>query len=193
MLEQASLPEYANAVLTELKRLDIQDYTLVGHSMGGKIALQVALQGDRPPNRIILIAPSPPNQEPMPDEEKQRLLSNHPSQSNAETTIRNATQKSLTDEQYTVALKTHTGVENTAWRWWLLEGMNNSIADQMANLNIPVTVLASKDDPVIPYDTIQTDVIATIPNAQLIPTQGVGHLIPLESAPWIATQLRQIL
>ncbi|MGB3615147.1 MAG: alpha/beta fold hydrolase, partial [Elainellaceae cyanobacterium] len=136
-LEEPSLIHYADAVSSELSRLDVRDYVLVGHSMGGKIALQLAATSDAPsgpatpycpPQQVVLVAPSPPTQEPMPDDEKQRMLNNHPSEENAETTLSNATQRQLSDEQHTLAVKTHIIVDDSAWRWWLLEGMDHSIA-----------------------------------------------------------------
>ena len=189
---QPSLRYYGDAVSKTLAGLELGEYTLIGHSMGGKIALQVALIDDHPPQRLVLIAPSPPTTEPMPDEEKERLLNNHPDEDNAKTTVKNATRQPLSDEQYSLAIKTHMIVDDRAWRWWLLEGMNQSIAAGMSQLNLPVTVLASQDDPVIPYGTIQSDVIDIIPNASLIATGGIGHLIPLEAADWVTAQLRRV-
>jgi pimeloyl-ACP methyl ester carboxylesterase len=192
-LQQPSLQQYAEAVVQILADLNLQNYTLIGHSMGGKMALKVAAISPHPPQQIVLIAPSPVTVEPMPDEEKQRMLNNHPSPENAETTLKNATKQPLNDEQQALVIDTHQRVENTAWRWWLLAGMNHSIADQMSQLHIPITVLASKDDPVIPYDVIQSDVVGILPNANLITTEKVGHLIPLEAPDWVATQLQQIV
>ena len=191
-LETPSLSHYARVVSEELEQLAIADYILIGHSMGGKIALQVAVESDRPPKQVILVAPSPPTQEPMPAEEKQRLLNKHPSRENAETTVNSATQRELGDEQRAIALETHMIVADTAWRWWLLDGMNHSIADQVANLQIPVTVVASQDDPVISFDTIHKEVLEYVPNSHLIATEGVGHLIPLEAADWLVEQIRTV-
>lgn len=191
-LDQPSLQQYANDVCQELARLEIEDYILVGHSMGGKIALQLAASCDRTPSQIILVAPSPPTQEPMPAEEKERLLNNHPSRDNAKTTVTNAVQQSLRDDQHELAIQTHVAVDDSAWRWWLLDGMNHSIADQMPQISIPVTVIASEDDPVISFDTIQSEVLDIIPQARLVTAAGVGHLIPLEAADWLASQLRAI-
>lgn len=191
-LEQSSLQQYADAVVQELARLEIEDYILVGHSMGGKIALQVAAMCDRAPSQVVLVAPSPPTQEPMPAEEKERLLNHHPSPDNARTTVTNATQQSLDQEQHDLAIKTHVVADSSAWRWWLLDGMEHSIADQVAHISVPVTVIASEDDPVISFDTIQSDVLDVIPHAELVVTQGVGHLVPLEAADWLAAQLRAI-
>ncbi|MGB3188935.1 MAG: alpha/beta hydrolase [Limnoraphis sp.] len=191
--QKPSLQQYAEIISQTLADLKLKNYSLIGHSMGGKLALEVAINCDVSPQQIILIAPSPPTQEPMPEEEKQRLLNHHPSAENATTTIKNATQRPLNKEQYAVAIQTHQSVEDAAWRWWLLEGMNHSIADQIVQLRIPITVLASKDDPVISYSLIQSDVIGLLPNAKLITIENVGHLIPLEAADWTATQLRQII
>jgi len=191
--QKPTLQQYADTISQTLADLNLKNYSLIGHSMGGKLALQVAINCDFSPQQIILIAPSPPTQEPMPEAEKQRLLDHHPSTENAATTIKNATQKPLDKEQYAVAIQTHKIVEDAAWRWWLLEGMNHSIADKIVQLHIPVTVLASKDDPVISYSLIQSDVIGLLPNAKLITIENVGHLIPLETAEWTATQLRQII
>lgn len=189
-LHLLSLQQYAAAVQSQLQQLGIESYTLVGHSMGGKIALQMAANQAVGLQRVILIAPSPATQEPMPPDEKGRLLKNHPSRENAETTVESATVKDLSAEQREVAIATHTKVEYSVWRWWLLEGMNHSIADQMPQIQVPVTVIASKDAPVIPYKTLQRDVVDLIENAQLITTQDVGHLIPLEQPEFVAAQIR---
>lgn len=192
VIHKLSLPHYAHAVQTQIKHLGIQDYTLIGHSMGGKIALQIAASHAPGLKRVILIAPSPPTPEPMPPEEKERLLTQHPSRENAITTLDNAVYDSLLPAQQELAIETHVEVQQHAWRWWLLEGMEENIADQMSAIQVPVSVLASKDDPVIPYDTIQQDVIGLIQGAQMITAQDVGHLMPLEKPAFVARQIHQI-
>ncbi|PZD70968.1 Dihydrolipoyllysine-residue acetyltransferase component of acetoin cleaving system [Acaryochloris thomasi RCC1774] len=193
VLHQLSLQQYADAVQSQLQQLGVESYTLIGHSMGGKVALQMSANQATGLQRVILIAPSPATQEPMPSEEKKRLLGNHPSRENAETTIESAAKQSLSEEQREVAIATHITVDSSVWRWWLLEGMDHSIADQMSQIQVPITVIASKDDPVIPCQTIQRDVIDLIENAQLITTENVGHLMPLEQPEFVATQIRHVV
>jgi pimeloyl-ACP methyl ester carboxylesterase len=191
-LEKPSLSGYADYVKRAIGSLGLERFVIVGHSMGGKIALQVAADQPDGLQQVILIAPSPPTQEPMPDEERQRLLTRHPSQENAETTVQQAAKAPLSEQQRSVALQTHMTAEDSAWRWWLKEGMNHSIAEQMAQVQVPVTVVASKDDPVFPFDTIQQEVMAYLPDAHLVETADIGHLMPLERPDFVAEEISKV-
>lgn len=190
-LDEPSLDNYSNFVWDALSGLGVEQFILIGHSMGGKIALQVAASSVfRVPQQLILIAPSPPTQEPMPADEKQRLLEHHPSEENAATTVDQATQQSLAPEQRAIAIQTHTQAHPSAWQWWLQTGMNHSIADQLDKIRVPITVIASPDDPVIPFDVLQQDLLTPIKQAQLVQLDGLGHLMPLEAPEQIAAAIR---
>ncbi|MFD2515793.1 alpha/beta fold hydrolase [Pontibacter locisalis] len=192
-LDSPTIKAFSDYVQKELKSLGIESYTLIGHSMGGKIAMQLA--ADAPKGnvqRLILVAPSPPTTEPMPEEEKKRML-HHPSRSEAVKTVENGVKQNLPKERHQLAVETQLIIDQSTWKWWIEEGMNQSIADHIASLDLPITVLASMDDPVMTHDVIEQRVMQVIKSAELINTQQTGHLIPLEDPDWIATQIRKAM
>ncbi len=192
-LDEPSIGGMADYIRQETERLGLTEFTLLGHSMSGKIALQVAADDTRQRVRqLVLIAPSPPTVERMPDEEKERML-HHPNRAEAETTVKNATKKPLSAERRKLAVETQLEIDEATWRWWLQQGMNHPIADQVDKIKVPITVLASDDDPVIDQETIQQEVMKVLPRALLVRTQGIGHLLPLEDPEWVAQQIRQVV
>lgn len=191
-LDSPTLENYGEFVRETLSALGIDRYVLIGHSMGAKIALQVAASATvNAPQQVILVAPSPPTQEPMPEAERQRLLTHHSQEENAATTVDSATRVALTPEQRSLAIHTHMIAADSAWRWWLQTGMHHSIAAGLDQVQMPVSVIASEDDPVIPFDVVQQEVVALLPQAQLVTLSGMGHLIPLEAPAKVAIAIRQ--
>ncbi len=192
-LEEPTIIGFSQWIHKQLVMMDIFDCTLIGHSMSGKLALHLAAnQSEINIEHLILVAPSPPTHEPMPSEEKERMLK-HPDRQEAAQTVKNAIVKSLNAEQTELAIDTQLIIDEATWRWWLLEGMNHSIAELMPQIEVPVTLLISEDDPVITIETVQQEIIPLLPKAHVVSTRDVGHLIPLEAPEWIADQLRKII
>lgn len=192
-MDNPSIQGFADYVQKQLDLLGITIYTLIGHSMGGKIAMQIAINDSKElVKQLILVAPSPPTTEPLSDDEKKHML-NHPNFKEAERSVDRAIKHPLTEHQYKLAVETQLMSDEVAWRWWILQGMNHSIAEKAELLELPITVLASEDDPVMTSDVINQRVMPVLKQAKLITTSRVGHLSPLEAPEWIATQIRNIV
>jgi sigma-B regulation protein RsbQ len=189
-LPEPSIAGFTSFILQKLDVLNIESYVLIGHSMSGKIAVDIATND---PNfsvkRLILVAPSPPTVEHIGEEELQRMLI-HPDQQQAENTVNGITIKELTDEQRELAIQNNLVTDPKTWNWWLKEGVHHSIAEDSAHLFLPITVLASEDDPAISFESILKESIPHLPDAKLISTKGVGHLIPMEAPEWLANQIK---
>jgi pimeloyl-ACP methyl ester carboxylesterase len=97
------LPPYSVQAVAQLVAgliadLRLESYVLVGHSMGGKLALACAAESPPGLAGLVLVAPSPPSPEPMDESERNRLLATYGDRASAERTLRTITRRSLPAE-----------------------------------------------------------------------------------------------
>lgn len=192
-LQAPSIQGYAEYVQNQLSLLAVYNYILIGHSMGGKIAMQLASDAmEGTVQQLILIAPSPPSTEPVSTKEKQ-TMQELPNRKEAEEIIAQITKKPLNDEQYTLAVQNQLDVDITSRQWWVLKGIDHSIVNIVQSLQLPITVLVSEDDPAIAADLIREKVISVFGQSKLITTRHAGHLLPMEEPGWVAESIRSIV
>ncbi len=196
-LTEISVGTMADHVITYLdEHLNVDEYILIGHSMGGKIAMEVAYRSrstNKKVKQLILTAPSPPTVERMPDEEKQRMLI-HPDRDEAVITVHNGTVRELTGDKLQTAIETQLVVDEKTWRWWITEGMNRSIAEHANGIEVPVTLIVSSDDPAITQQMTEQETIPNLPQGtKIVWTSGIGHLFQLEDPAWLAEQIKNVI
>ena len=191
-LQKLSIDEFTDWISQTLSWLELSNPVLIGHSMSGKLALNVAAAYPDLVSRVILVAPSPPTKEPLEEEERKRML-NHPVLSEAKITVQQSSNLNLTEEQESLAAETQMLVDHETWKWWLIEGMNQSISDRLSKIAVPVHLLASSDDPVIPLQFLRRDLRKSVQGFEETIIKEVGHLLPLESPRWVAQQVRNIV
>ncbi|RYD53110.1 MAG: alpha/beta hydrolase [Sphingobacteriales bacterium] len=185
-----SLKHYSGFVQQLLTSLNIDRYTLIGHSMGAKIAMQVAADVPQAIQRLVLIAPSPPSTEPLPEPDRQQSLSHRDSSASAEETLNRITIQLISEAQRQLFISSQLATAPAVWNWWLLTGMGASIAGAVQHIQAPVTVLSSSQDPVITPQVIRERVAPFFPEAQFISSSNAGHLLPFEVPDWVADQVR---
>ena len=168
-------------------------YTLVGHSMGGKIAL--ALAARRPPGlrSVVLLAPSPPTPEPMDEAARTRLLASHGDRAAARATVARVTVRPLPAAAHARAVADNLRTAPAAWRAWLERGSREDIAAATSEIAVPVLAVAGGADPVIPEAVVVHEVVERVPGARLALMPGVGHLQPLEAPTAVAELLASAL
>ncbi|MCY7276838.1 MAG: alpha/beta hydrolase [Phormidesmis sp. CAN_BIN44] len=174
--------EAVSKIIAELiHQLDLQHYILIGHSMGGKVALALAANQPSGLRSLILLAPSPPTPEPIEPSERSRLLKTHGNRLAAEETAHKITSQPLSDIALDRVIQDNLRSSRIAWQAWLECGSRQDISSVMSDITVPVLVIVGADDPVIPKSLLEQDVIDSIANAQLVIVPNAGHLLPIET------------
>lgn len=170
--------------------LKTDGYVLVGHSMGGKIAM--ALASRRPPGlrALVLIAPSPPTPEPIPDARRSELLTHFGDLRTAEETAdRNVATKLDTTRRAGVigdSLRT----AHAAWRGWLEVGSREDISALVPEIDVPTLVVAGGVDHTIPAPLLREALLPLLVSGQLRMIAAVAHLMPVEAPAMVAQLIR---
>lgn len=173
--------------------LELDAFYLVGHSMGGKIALNYAARRPVGLEALLLLAPSPPTPETMAPDERARLLATHGDRAAAAATIRRITHLPIATAIVERAIEDNVHSSQAAWRAWLEQGSRENIAAAMARIDTPTTIVAGASDPVISPQLLQQELVARLDvrSMQLIP--NAGHLLPLEAPHAIVDVLKEML
>ena len=143
-----SLDRMAGDVIETITQLGDGRCVLVGHSMGGKVALAIAAGYGCPPGleALVLVAPSPPTPEPMPDEERSRLLAGVGSEAAARETLTKITARSLPPDLAEMVVEDQLCAVLAAWRAWLERGSKVDISARIERIKVPVHLLAGEKD-----------------------------------------------
>lgn len=191
--QNPDINKMADFVLGYLSKNQIKQCILVGHSMGGKIALLTAAKASIDlVKKVVLIAPSPPTIEAMPEDEKERMLI-HPDKREAATTVSNGTYAELLPELKEFCIHSQLQVDEVTWKWWLQQGMQHTILPDIQNLKVSLYLIYSDDDKAITPKMIQEEVIPNLVFSKIYKTAKVGHLIPVERPEYLAKILKEIL
>ena len=190
-----TLATYADDVAAIVDHFQLRRVLLVGHSMGGKIALTLAARRPAALQAVLLIAPSPPTPEPIADAERARLLMTHGDRSAALETITKITASTLPTPLRERAITDALRTSQVAWRAWLQHGSRENITAQMAQIQGKVVILAGAHDPVISAQLIDHELVPYLTGAStercVVP--GVGHLVPLEAPQAVAQLIGELI
>lgn len=186
------LSELADDALAVIAGLGISQYVLVGHSMGGKVAQLAASRRPEGLAALALIAPAPPR--PAVDAGMAEALT-HAFDSRA--TIGDALAYMLTEKPLPPDLREQMiddGLAGSreAQLAWPRGGITMDISAATRAIEVPVQVLAGRQDRVDPPESLEANLLPFIPGARMTVIEGTGHLSPLEVPELIAKELDQL-
>jgi pimeloyl-ACP methyl ester carboxylesterase len=185
------IADLSDDALGVIEALDLKNYVLVGHSMGGKTAQLLASRRPAGLKGLVLVAPSPPAPPPIPKEQLDAMTHAYDQRESVEFTLDNV----LTGSRLSAELREQViedslrGAPQAKIAWpqvALLEDIGN-----VASINVPTLIIAGERDKVDPPAVLEREVLARIPGARMITLPAVGHLSPLEAPRALAREIRE--
>lgn len=172
---------YADFVQAKVRALGLERYILIGHSMGGKVALALAARRPAGLCALILLAPSPPTPEPTEDEARAALIDGWAQYSVASQILARVTASPLCERDRKQAVDDIMRTGKAAWTAWLACGSREDISADMACISVPVTIVSGTEDIVLPTALLQREIAARLRPARMVRVPGAGHLLPQEA------------
>ena len=189
-----TVEDAADDVVGRCDALGVDRFVVVGHSMGGRVAMAVAARQPRRVAGLVLLAPSPPTPEPMTNDGRETLLHARDDRFAAERTVDHITgQPKLSPERAAAAVDDILAADPVAWRAWVEVGSKQDLTALVCGITCPTVVLSGDHDAAIPTDVIERDVVGRIAGAELVRVPGAGHLLPLEAPDAVADAIRRML
>lgn len=191
--DRYSVDGMADAVLKGVMATGAQDFLLVGHSMGAKVAAVLASR--RPPglSGLLLVAPSPPSPEPMTPDERAALKATHRNPRALEAHYRQISVAGLSEVAVRQLIEDGCRASRAAWNAWPDAGSREHREGEMPQIEVPILVLTSAQDLVITPQVVDEQIRPAFPHATYREAQGSGHLLPLELPVEVARAIRELM
>ena len=171
----------ADDVVALVDALDLPDYVLIGHSMGGKIAQIIG--GRRPSGLqgLILVAPAPPTPMAVPAEQRRMMLESYQTREGVEAALRILAEKPLSLTLREQVIEDTLGGAPAAKRAWTERGMTLDITASADRIDVPTVVIVGDSDRVENETVLARELVRRVRGARVVTLPGVGHLSPLEA------------
>lgn len=195
-----SVEEMCDAVIETLASLHLTRYVLVGHSMAGKVSAVVARRlldseaGVPPPAGLVLVAPSPPSPEPMPEAKRTEMLGLFTGLENSRYDAEKYVVENLYVEIYQEALERTIEdvllLNRHAWKAWLESGSKEDWSEYVGILNLSVLIVAGNHDGAL-GPAAQRELTLPSFSASRLEVLNCNHLIPLERPSELASLIAE--
>jgi pimeloyl-ACP methyl ester carboxylesterase len=173
---------------------ELDDYVVVGHSMGGKVAQLLAARRQPGLRALVLVAPSPPSPTLLPKDQREAMRHAYDSpESIAFLRDHILTALPLTEAQRQRVITDSLRVTPQAKAAWLAGMIAEDIRAEVARINVPTLVLSGERDQVDPTERLRRELLPHIPGARLQVLPGAGHLPMLETPQELARSIRQFI
>jgi pimeloyl-ACP methyl ester carboxylesterase len=184
------LKTLADDVIGVIRKLDLEEFFVLGHSMGGKVAQLLAARQPPGLKGLILYAPAPPNPMNVPEDVRKQYVGLYQSREGAETVINNLTPHPMSRVLREQIIEDTLRGSPGAKRAWPEVGMVTDIRDEASRITVPVHIIAGGDDSVEPEASLRAAFGKVLKHVAFVVIPGVGHIAPLEAPSKLADAIR---
>jgi pimeloyl-ACP methyl ester carboxylesterase len=191
-----TVDEAAADVLAVADELGWDQFSIIGHSMGGKIGHQVLLQAPSRVRRLVGVNPVPAAATPM-DERTHLLFDGAASIPANRAAIIDFTTGSKLTKTFIDQLVTHS-LENSAveafgaYLWmWAKEDFSAHVPS--TGSGVPVKVIVGETDPALSAEVMRQTWLVYFPGAELEVMANAGHYPMFETPVALATSIERFL
>jgi pimeloyl-ACP methyl ester carboxylesterase len=186
---RAAINDMGRLIASHLNEDD--EYLLVGHSMTGKMALGVAASQPSRLKGLVLLAPSPPTPETIPDMVRERMLTAHGTREAAIETLRSNWHREMTGDYLEHAILADLETQDHDWKHWLQTGSREDISELLAHVQVPTLVVTGDKDAGMTPEMLNREIVSKVPGARLEVVPDAGHFLPIEAPDEVAELIRE--
>lgn len=186
-----SLEQSARDVLDVVEDAGLDEYVLVGHSRGGKVAQLVAAERPAGLAGVVLVAPAPakPAAAATPGYQEQLAHAYDSPETVAGARDHVLTATPLSDELKAQIVADSRNSTAEARDEWPRDGIVRDITAAARRIDVPVLVLAGEHDQVEPVGVLRDNLLPYLARAEFRTIPATGHLIPLEAPDGLAHEI----
>jgi pimeloyl-ACP methyl ester carboxylesterase len=189
-----TVERFAQDLLTVADAVDSESSVLVAYSMSGKWAQWLASSAPERIGGLVLVAPAPATEIPLPEVEKERWLavarSSDPEvfEDWLRAWTREALAKGMVDRYFQDVSRTSQVTLGAT----LDMCVHGTFMDRLGSITAPTLVVGGNADPLMPPAVLRDAVVSQIPGARLALLE-CGHEIPFEAPHMLAALLEAFL
>lgn len=185
--DAAGIPGYSvadmqDAVREVIASLAPSPVVLIGHSMGGKVAMTLAADPPENLQQVILVAPSPLLPEPMTEEQRATMTAANETRDGAQQFVKNGA-LALSDEDLQTGVDDVFRTNDEAWKAWPQHGTREDWSQRITKFAVRTDLVVGEHDEAIPLAFQRKHTLPLVEGSggTLTTIANAAHMLPYEA------------